>query len=110
MIDLDSVFPYWDVLFTNWDGRPAILLMKDGSPVKAYAVLGVGGGWVDVDYKDVWYTASVMPKAVFRARFEMFLSNIDLVNFRDDLMSDILSDHPDLSREDLDAHMKFSGF
>lgn len=43
-------------VFTDWDGRPAILL----SPLSAIALLTPGSDWIEVDAWDVANTAKVI--------------------------------------------------
>ena len=47
-------------VFTNWDGRPAIV-MSDAS--EAVAIIEPGGDWEEVDALDVLTTAPVISSA-----------------------------------------------
>ncbi|MAK13191.1 MAG: hypothetical protein CMN43_01110 [SAR116 cluster bacterium] len=64
-----------DTIFTNWDGRPAIV---DSLGLKALAILEPGGDWVPVDAGDVFTSARVISggeasfKAIFSTRFGSF--------------------------------------
>jgi hypothetical protein len=61
-------------VFTNWDGRPAIV-MSDAS--EAVAIIEPGGDWEEVDALDVLSTAPVISSAdafrrIFSRRFGSF--------------------------------------
>ncbi len=63
------------LIFTSWDGRPAIV---DTLGLSALAIVEPGGDWVPVDAGDVFTSARVIPgdetdfKAVFEERFGSF--------------------------------------
>ena len=48
-------------VFTDWDGRPAVLFSD--SRGEALALLKPGGDWVPVDALDVFHTARVLDSA-----------------------------------------------
>jgi hypothetical protein len=65
-----------DIIFVDWDWRPAVLYPDelDG----AFAILKKGGRWTRVDWDDVSHTGGVMSEAKWRARFEPVFGRLDL--------------------------------
>ncbi len=66
-----------DTIFTNWDGRPAIV---DSLGLKALAILKPGGDWVPVDACDVFSSARVISggEASFKAIFEPIFGSFSI--------------------------------
>jgi hypothetical protein len=68
------MFVSMSLTFCNWDWRPAVLTPR----LAAFAVLGRGKGWTEVDALDVSETAAVMFEAAWRKTFEPDFGPLDL--------------------------------
>jgi len=66
-----------ELIFCNWDYRPAILVGYE-----AFAVLGPGKPWVSVDEFDVRHTAPVMTETAWRRMFVRKFGHLDVVRWR----------------------------
>jgi hypothetical protein len=86
-----------ELIFCNWDNRPAVL-----TEFSAFAVLGRGEPWTKVSRHDVFGTAGLMSEDAWRRMFVRKFGHLDVVRWRPMVQDNVPQSKPLPRAKDFD--------